>query len=91
MYGWTGRILKIDLKKMIVVVQFQLQFNDEPSGKVWPAWQASAHYYLKLDENKDLKIKKIKYFTERHDPEDAAGLMEIWHRYREEALKNAGK
>lgn len=76
----------IDLKRMIVVVQFQLQFNDEPSGKLWPAKQASAHYHLILDENQDLKIKKILYFTEYRSSEEAGNLRELWKDYREKAL-----
>ena len=44
----------VDVKQMIVVVQFQLQFTDEPSGKAFPTKQASAHYHLILDENRKL-------------------------------------
>ena len=79
----------IDLKRMVVVVKFQLQFNDEPSGKVWPAKLASCHYHLKQDENGELKITKIVYFTERASPDEAeaqAEMMELWHKYREQAL-----
>ena len=79
----------IDLKRLVVVVKFQLQFNDEPSGKVWPAKLASCHYYLKQDENGELKITKIVYFTERASPDDAeaqAEMMALWHKYREQAL-----
>ena len=79
----------IDLKRLVVVVRFQLQFNDEPSGRVWPAKQASCHYHLKQDENKELKITKIVYFTEHGSPDEAkaqAEMMELWHRYREQAL-----
>jgi hypothetical protein len=85
----TPREYVIDLKRMVVVVQFQLQFTDEPSGRVWPAKQASCHYHLVLDKNKDLKIKKIVYFTERSSPDETesqAELMEIWKKYREQAL-----
>ncbi len=90
----TPREYVIDLKRMVVVVQFQLQFTDEPSGRVWPARQASAHYHLALDENKDLKIKKIVYFTERSSPDEAASqteLMELWKKYREQALAEQQK
>lgn len=79
----------VDLKRMVVVVWFQLQFNDEPSGRVWPAKQASCHYHLKQDEAGDLKITKIVYWTERASAEEAEGqaeMMEIWHKYREQAL-----
>jgi hypothetical protein len=80
----------IDLKRMVVVVQFQLQFNDEPSGQVWPARQASAHYYLVLDENKNLKIKKIVYFTEASAPGETGNMMELWMKYRLKALVDLG-
>ena len=79
----------IDLKRMVVVVRFQLQFNDEPSGRVWPARQASCHYHLTLDENEELRIKKIVYFTECTSPDDAASqaeMMALWKKYREQAL-----
>ncbi len=85
----------VDMKRMVVVVQLQLQFNDEVSGKVWPAKLASAHYNLVLDENNELKIKKIIHFTEATFPEEAASpkeesMMELWKRYREKALVELG-
>ncbi|MBN1189519.1 MAG: hypothetical protein JXA46_07195 [Dehalococcoidales bacterium] len=89
---FTPREYIVDLERMVVVVQLQLQFNDELSGKVWPAKQASAHYHLVMDENNDLKIKKIVYFTEPTSPEEAASqkeavpMMELWRKYREKAL-----
>jgi hypothetical protein len=55
----TPKEYVVDLKRMVVVVRFQLQFNDEPSGRVWPAKQASCHYHLKQDENNELKVTKI--------------------------------
>ena len=76
----------VDLNRMVVVVQFQLQFTDEPSGKVWPAKQASAHYHLILDENQEPKIKKILYFTQFRSPEETGNLRELWAQYREQAL-----
>lgn len=79
----------IDLKRLVVVVRFQLQFNDEPSGRVWPPKLASCHYHLKQDDKGDLKIIKIVYFTECASPEEAeaqAEMMALWHKYREQAL-----
>jgi hypothetical protein len=76
----------VDVKRMVVVVQFQLQFNDEPSGKVWPSRQASAHYHFMLDENKNLKIKKIQYWTEVGPPDEGPPMMELWRNYRDKAL-----
>jgi len=54
----------IDLKRMIAVVQFEVQFFDESTGNACtPPLQNSAHYHLVL-ENGDLKITKIQYWTE---------------------------
>jgi hypothetical protein len=72
----------IDLRQMMVVVQFEIRFSDDPSGKTWAPLQASAHYHLVVDENEDLKIRRIHYWTETL-PVD---LFEIWARHREEAL-----
>ena len=76
--------LVIDTKKLIVAVQFTIHFMDKPTDKKWPDIQASAHYHLTIDENQDLKIAKIFYWTEKL-PED---LFDIWGARREEALKN---
>ncbi len=78
----TPRYYVLDLKQMIVVVQFEILFEDRPSGKKWPPLQASAHYHLIVDDNKDLKIRRIHYWTEAL-PED---LFEFWAKRREEAL-----
>jgi len=76
----------VDVKQMIVVVQFELQFTDKPSGKAFPPKQASAHYHLILDDNKDLKIKKIQYWTESSPPDVMAPMYALWTEYREKAL-----
>jgi hypothetical protein len=81
----TPREYVVDLKQMIVVVQFQVQFSDQPSGKVWPPKQASTHYFLVVDENKELKIKKIVYFME-NKPSGGSDYRELWAKYREQAL-----
>jgi hypothetical protein len=75
----------VDLKQMIVVVQFQLQFSDQISGKFWPPKQASAHYHLLLDKNDQPKIKKILYFMEHRPPEES-GYRKLWEQYREKEL-----
>jgi len=72
----------IDLKRMIVAVRFEIRFHDRVLGKTWEPIQASAHYHLIAEEDGDLKIRKIHYWTERL-PED---LLEIWAKRREEAL-----
>ena len=68
---------------MIVVVQFQLQFTDQKSKKVFPPKQASAHYHLILDENRKLQIKKIQYWTESSAPDVMAPMYALWNEYRE--------
>jgi hypothetical protein len=86
----TPREYVVDLKQMIVVVQFQVQFSDQPSGKVWPPKQASAHYFLVMDAKKGLKIKKIIYFLENRPPEES-DYKELWAKYREQALAEKKK
>jgi hypothetical protein len=76
------RCYVVDLKQMIVVVQFEIRFNDQPSGKKWPPLQASAHYHLTINADGDLKIRRIHYWTEAL-PED---VFEYWVRHRDEAL-----
>jgi hypothetical protein len=77
------RNYSIDVKQLIVAVQFEIRFSDKPAKKIWAPLQASAHYHLAADENNDLKIRKIHYWTEPL-PED---LFEIWALRRETALK----
>ena len=81
----TPQYYVVDEKEKIVVVQFQLQFTDEPSETVFPAKMASAHYHLIEDEVNELKIKKILYFTEAQSPDEPNNLMELWAKYREQA------
>ena len=88
----TPREFIVDMKRMVVVIQFQLQFSDQPSGTQWPPKQASAHYTLTLDENKELKIKKIQYWVEATPPGDQSTLnmRELWAKYKNQALENLG-
>jgi hypothetical protein len=76
------RSYAIDVKQMIVAVQFEIRFADKPSGTKWAPLQASAHYHLVVDKKKDLKIKRIYYWTENL-PGD---LFEIWAQRRNEAF-----
>ena len=76
----------IDLKRMRAVVQFEIQFVDEVSGESFPPKQCSAHYRLELDENKDLKIREIKYWTESSAPGETTTLPKLWIERRVEAL-----
>ncbi len=79
----------VDLKRMVVVVQFQLQFIDEPSGRTWPAKQASAHYQLVPDPEIGFKIKKIQYFTEASVPDNTSPTTrELWKKYKDQALES---
>ena len=73
----------IDVKKMIVAVQFKIRFTDKPTDTKWKPIQASAHYHLAVDENKDLKIIRIFYWTEKL-PED---LFDFWANHRERAFR----
>ena len=83
---FTPQYYVVDVKRMIVVVQFEIQFTDKPSGKGWPALQASAHYHLILDENKDLKIRKIQYWTESGPLEDSESLFSVWNESKDRAI-----
>jgi hypothetical protein len=76
------RYYAIDVKQLIVAVQFEIRFVDKPSGTKWAPLQASAHYHLIVDENKNLKIRRIYYWTQAL-PGD---LFEFWAKHREEAL-----
>jgi len=76
------RHFAIDTKQMVVAVQFEIRFSDRPSQTEWLPLQASAHYHLTVDENMDLKIKRIQYWTESL-PED---LFACWAAHREEEL-----
>jgi hypothetical protein len=72
----------IDVKRMIVAVQFEIRFADKPSGTKWAPLQASAHYHLVIGENGDLNIRRIYYWTEAL-PGD---LFQIWAQRRNDAL-----
>ena len=76
------RYYAIDVRRMIVAVQFEIRFKDEPSHKTWAPLEASAHYHLTVDESCGLRIRKINYWTEAL-PGD---LLELWATRREEAL-----
>jgi hypothetical protein len=76
------RYFVVDVEQMIVVVQFEIRFGDKPSSRSWPPIQASAHYHLKLEENKELRIGKIHYWTEAL-PEE---VFEFWAKRRDDAL-----
>jgi hypothetical protein len=72
----------IDLRQLIVAVQFEIQFHDGPTGKRWAPIQASAHYHLTEEAARGLLIRRIEYWTELLPPE----VFEIWAQRRSEAL-----
>ncbi len=72
----------VDLRQLVIAVQFEIRFFDKPSGKDWPPLQASAHYHLALNESEELIIHRIHYWTEAL-PGD---LFEYWGKHRAEAL-----
>ena len=77
----------IDVSSMVAVVQFELCFTHQESGKTWRPLQASAHYHFTLDDSGAMKIAKILYWTESHHPgDDFDSLFELWNRQKEEAL-----
>jgi len=81
--GIVRKHIAIDVRKMIVAVQFEIHFMDKPSETEWRPLQASAHYHLDVDENEDLKIIRIYYWTEPL-PKD---LFDYWGLRREEAFR----
>ena len=83
----TPNYYVIDAKRMIAVVQFELQFFAEKTGNVFtPPMQASAHYHFAL-ENDELKIKRIQYWTESSEgvKDD---MYKFWLGSYNEELKN---
>ena len=72
-----------DEKKMMLVAQLELQFTEVSTGTVFPPKMASAHYYFKLDENKDLKITKILYWVEAMNPNEPS-ILDRMRKYRQE-------
>lgn len=78
----TPRYYVVDLEQMIVVVQFEIRFRDEPTGRDWPPIQASAHYHLEAGGKHGLRIRKIHYWTGPLPTE----IMEVWAERRKDAL-----
>lgn len=77
----------IDLEKSIAVVQFEIRFVEEASGRAWKPLQASCHYHLVQDGEGSIRIGKIKYWTQSHDPDDDfAPLFEKWMAAKDRAL-----
>ena len=83
------RYYVIDVDSQVAVVQFEIRFCDENSGKEWPPRQASAHYHLKPDGSGGIQIGKIQYWTETFT-EDFDSMYEQWGRAKEEALDEFG-
>jgi hypothetical protein len=81
----------IDVKQLIAVVQFEVQFTDQSSGTTWPPMQASAHYHLTADENKNLKIRKIQYWAQTFSPDVYGSMFQAWEASRQKALADLAK
>ncbi len=79
---FTPNYYVVDEKRKVVVVQMANQFTEEAIHKSYPAKQLSVHYHLVQDKNKDIKVKKIMFFTEAPDPKDVS-MMDIMKKYRE--------
>ena len=75
----------IDQNKMAVAVFAQIQFTDEASGTTWPARCAAAFMYFTLDENRELKVNKIRYFLENRQNGETT-YRELWKKYREREI-----
>ena len=79
----------IDVDSRVAVVQFEIRFCDENSGKEWPPRQASAHYHFKPDGTEGIQIGKIQYWTETFT-EEFDSMYEQWWRAKDEALVEFG-
>ncbi len=87
----TPQYYTIDVDSMVAVVQFELCFTHKESGRSWRPLQASAHYHLRADDNGEILIGKILYWTESHRPgDDFDPLFDLWTRDKEEALLEFG-
>ena len=84
--GLVPQYYVIDVKRMMVVVQFEIRFVDETSGTTCPPKQASAHYHLVLDEIGNLKIRKIQYWTQSFATDVMDSMYKAWNDYKEKAL-----
>jgi hypothetical protein len=60
----TPLIYTVDEKRKSVVVMFTIDVYDRQTGKVAVTRTAMSHYELMLDQNKDIKIKTIRFFWE---------------------------
>ena len=81
----TPEDIIIDERRKAVAVVLRVQFKEESTGTVFPAKHNCAHYDLAKDENGELNIKKITYFTE-HRPPDEPDMKALMKKYREKAL-----
>ncbi len=79
---FTPRYYVVDEKRKVVVVQLKNQFTEEAINKSYPAKELSVHYHLTQDENNNIRVSKILFFTEPRSP-DEANVMELMKKYRE--------
>ena len=57
--------LIIDDRRKAVVAFMKVELRDEATGEVLSAIHMSGHYHLILDEDKNIRIKKLMAFSER--------------------------
>jgi hypothetical protein len=75
----TPQYYVIDPDTMKAVVQFEIRFRHEASGKAWRKLQASAHYHLRAGTGGALQITKILYWTQSSNPEDDfESMYDVW-------------
>ena len=83
----TPKYYVIDVESLVAVVQFELCFRHEMSGKAWRPLQASAHYHLRVDGSGRMQIGKIQYWTQSHVAEDDYdSLFGLWDDAKQSAL-----
>jgi hypothetical protein len=83
------RYYVVDPRNKKVVVQFEIRFVDDVSGRAWPPKQASAHYQFTVDDDGKLLIASIEYWTEKTkaaDQDDWDALYAAWGATRERGL-----
>lgn len=81
----TPKYYAIDLKQMVTVARIEVRFSDESSGEELTApIQASCHYHFVVDQNDEIKIDLIEYWTESQPAEPR--LFEMMVRTKDDAL-----
>ena len=87
---FTPNYYVVDTKRKVVVVQMRNQFTEEAIKKSYPPKQLSVHYYLVQDQNKEIKINKILFFTEAR-PSNEPKMVDLIKKYQEKVLPEKKK